>query len=378
MTDKNIQGHLHNTRRQWLLSGCLAAAGVSAKPVFAQNKKSPPSNPAKPAVPATPKPEKRSFIVATTNPAALPYLPLLVAQKLEFFKEQGLELEIIEQQSVARAMQAVVAGQADAVCGWLENMLSPQGRVQGLQSFVLMGLSPMMALGAPAKPLSGSPITSLAQVRGRKVGVVALNSPTHTVALLALRRAGLRAGDVGFVSVGSPVSALAALRSGQIDALMHMDPLMLQIEQRGEVTILADLRSPQMSQAALGASLPSSCLASPAEFFQRLPGTAQAAADAMVQSLQWLQQASLRDVLRLLPENSPANMGGMDAQLFLASFERLRWAFSTDGVCQPEWCQQLLQALYEVDPALRLENIDGQRSIQNTLVLRSKQRLKVS
>jgi NitT/TauT family transport system substrate-binding protein len=178
--------------------------------------------------------------------------------------------------------------------------------------------------------------------------------------------------------VGSPVSALTALRSGQVDALMHMDPLMLQLELRGEASILVDLRSPQMAQAALGMSLPSSCLAASSDFFQRFPGTAQAASDAMVQSLQWLQQASLRDVLRLLPENLPTHQSGMDAQLFVASFERLRSAFSTDGICQPAWAAQLLQAMYEVDPALRLALIDPQRSINPDLALRSKLRLKTS
>jgi NitT/TauT family transport system substrate-binding protein len=360
---------------QWASAPCLWA---SASQSLAQSKKSVDSKSVKSAAQVVVQPEKRSFSIACANPAALPYLPLLVAQKLGYFAAQGLELEINEQQSMARAIQAVGAGQADAVCGWLENLLAPQGRALGLQSFVLLGLSPMMALCAPVKPAIGAPVSTLVQLRGRKIGVVALNSPTHTVAMLALRRAGLRASDVGFVSVGSPASALTSLRSGQIDALIHMDPLMLQLEFKSEVTLLADLRSPELAERALGMSLPSSCLATTPDFLQRFPGTAQAATDAMVLALQWLTQASFRDVLQLLPENLPSSVGGMDAQMFVASFERLRSAFSTDGFCQPQWSQQLLQALYEVDPALRLDRIDPQRSIQNALVLRSKQRMKIN
>ena len=337
------------------------------------------STKAKAAAATIAKPEKRNITVATTNLSALPYLPLLVAQQKGFFAQQGLELEISEQQSAARAIQAVAAGNADVVCSWLENILSSPGRAIGLQSFVLMGLSPMMALGVPTKAAT-QPLTSLAQLRGRKVGVVALNSPTHTVALALLRSAGLRASEIGFVSVGSPTGALAALRSGQIDALMHMDPLMLQLELRGDISVLADLRSPTSAHAALGVNLPSSCLAASAEFLQRFPGTAQACSDAVVQSLQWLQQASLRDILHLLPDKQEGKQEGalaMDSQLFVASFDRLRSAFSPNGLCSAQSVQNLLQALHEAEPTLRLEKIEPMLSVNNALVQRSLARLGV-
>jgi NitT/TauT family transport system substrate-binding protein len=320
-----------------------------------------------------PKPEKRSFTVATTNPAALAYLPLLIAEKRGFFAQNGMELEIVEHSSPARAMQAVGAGQADALGAWLENALSPAGRALGLQSYVLMGRAPMMALGVASKS-SAAPIQNLSQLRTRMLGVVALNSPTHTMALALLRHAGLRASEVRIVSVGSAASAAAALRSGQIDALMHMDPLMLQLEQRGEVQILADLRSPELCAQSLGAALPSSCLCASLEFLQRFPGLAQASADAMYQALQWLAQASLRDVLRLFPDGWP----GMDMQIMVASLSRLRSAYAPEGLCEPQDIQNLWQAMLEAEPTLRLENANPLRSHSNAFMQRSAARLRLS
>jgi NitT/TauT family transport system substrate-binding protein len=149
--------------------------------------------------------------------------------------------------------------------------------------------------------------------------------------------------------------------------LVYMDPLMLQLELRGDIVPLADLRSPRAAFAALGRHLPSSCIASTPEFFQRLPGTAQALSDALVQALAWMQQASLRDILRLLPDG-PA---GMDAQGFVASFERLRGAYSLDGRSSPEAANDVLQAMQEAEPTLRLEKIDASRSINPTFAFRS-------
>lgn len=372
----NEDGELMSAgRRQQLISVSRLAVGLAAWPTSgawaAQPKRQP--NASKTAT----KPEKRNIIIATSQPAALPYLPLLVAQHHGFFAQQGIELQISEQQSAARSIAAVGVGQADMVCGWLENMLSAPGRALALQSFVLLGAAPMMALGVPTRALGSneSVVTELAALRGRKIGIVSLNSPTHTVALAALRNAGLRAGDVRFVSVGSPASATAALRSGQIDALVQMDPLMLELEQRGELLTLADMRSPAAAYAVLGMHLPSSCVAAPQEFLLRYPGTAQACSDALVQALQWLARASLRDVLRL-QDVLAQYVQSLDAQSFVASFARIRTAFCADGVCSQQMATHLLSAMHEAEPTLRLEKIDAERSVTNAFVQRSKLRLK--
>jgi NitT/TauT family transport system substrate-binding protein len=376
MSQEKIQGNKLQTsehapnlpawpRRRVLQSLVFCGQGAAAASAWAQSRAK------QGKAPEAPKPEKRSFTVAIANPSALAYLPLLVAEKRGFFAQHGLDLEIVEYQSSARAMQAVGAGQADALCAWLENTLSPAGRALGLQSYVLMGRAPMMALGVASKSPS-APIPGLDQLRTRMLGVVALNSPTHTMAVALLRSAGLRSGDVRIVSVGSAASAAAALRSGQIDALMHMDPLMLQLEQRGEVHIVADLRSPELCAQSLGAALPSSCLCSTPDVLQRFPGMAQASADAMFQALQWLAQASLRDVLRLFPDGWPST----DMQLMVASLSRLRNAYAPEGLCAAPEIKGLWQAMLEAEPTLRLDNVDPLRSHTNAYVLRSAARLR--
>ena len=314
--------------------------------------------------PVGPKPEKKSLIIATPNRYALPYLPLTVAEQLGYFALMGLELTISEQQSMARAQQAVLSGGADVVCGWVEHLLAQQGRGQNLHSFVLMCRAPQVALGISSKSAHG---TGVAQLKNRKVGVLALGSPTHTVAHALLSRAGLKASEMSFVSVGSAASATAALRAGQIDALAHMDPLMTQLEQRGEIKLLADTRQPQAALQALGTELPSSCLFALPDFLQRMPGTAQAACDAMVMALRWLQQASLLDIMKLLPD---AAMGD-DRQAFIGSLERMREAFSIDGYMPIRAPEQVLQAMRAADPSLRDQPIEPSRCYTNALVQRS-------
>jgi NitT/TauT family transport system substrate-binding protein len=344
------------------------------------------------------KPEKKQVLLATANLQAWMTLPLLVAQQRGYFAQLGLELEISEQQSMARAQQMLLSGAADVVCGWVENVLAHQAKSAGvasgaslgapssgssgvagasnLQSFMLMAQAPMLALGVSSRversKQAGANVADLADLAGRKIGVVALNSPTHTLAHAVLRRAGLRAPQMSFVSVGSAASAAAALRAGQIDALMHMDPLISQLEQSGQLRVVADLRSPAGALMHCGAAWPSTCLYASAETLQRWPGTMQAISDAMLMALQWLSQASLRDLLRQLPEA----VLGDDPRVFVGSFGRWREAFSSDGLLAPSSVAGLLSAMQEADPTLRLEPMDSTRAFTNAFAQRSNQRLR--
>jgi NitT/TauT family transport system substrate-binding protein len=370
------------TRRLWLRMGATAVGAMGVWPVLpvwaqsaATQLSAPVSAATKPiasqGLAAVSKPEKKNLVIATPNRAALLNVPLVVAEQLGFFAQMGVELEINEQPSMLKAQQAAVSGAADAVCGWVENTLAQQAKGQAFQCFVLMARAPQMAL-VVARERADS-LTTLASLRGKKVGVLALGSPTHTVAHAVLRKAGLRSAEMGFVSVGSAASAAAALRSGQIDALVHMDPLITQLEQRGEIRVLADMRSPAATWQATGMELPSSCLYAKPEFLQRMPGLAQTASDALVMALRWLSQASLLDVMKLMPDSYL----GDDRQVFIASFERVRLSLSTDGLMHERAARQLMEAMQAAEPSLHTEEpMDASKCYTNAFVLRSQQRVK--
>ncbi len=368
MRDAALSSAFARQRRRWLLSAAVSLGGMASAQALAKiNKPASRSD-------TFPKPEKKTLVIAMANRHALVYLPLAIAEQLGLFARAGLELEIIEMQSSGRAQQAVQSGAADIVCGWLENALTTQGRGQVLQSFVLMGRSPQISLGFSSRLLPGDSLASkpTAQLlRGRKVGVFALGSPTHTVGHAMLQHVGLRSHEMSFLSVGSAASATAALRSGQIDALAYGDPLMTQLQQRGEIVILAKTYSPAATQLATGTQLPSSCLFASADFLQRAPGLAQASCDAMVSALRWLAQASLLDIMKLLPDLAM----GDDRQAFIGSLERMREALSPDGIMPPNAPAQLLTAMNAAEPTLRLEAIDPSKSFTNAFAKRSALRL---
>jgi NitT/TauT family transport system substrate-binding protein len=347
----------HVSRRAWLTHAGLLCAGAGVASVSAQE--------------AVGKLEKRRVTIAVSNKTALAYLPLTVADQLGYFQAEGLELELLEPPSMVRAQQMAQSGGVDILGGWLESTLSLQTKGQNFQAFVLQGRAPQIALGISTKTMPS--FKSVADLRDKKVGILAPGTPSHTVAHAALAKAGLRLGDMAFVSVGTPSGALAALRAGQIDALCYGDPTITQLEQSGELRVVADTRNLRGTREVCGGDMPSTCLYAPPEFMQKHPNTTQAVANALVHALKWLQTAGLSDMMKTVPESYFAG----DRALYLSAFARMREAIALDGVIPPAGVRNTLDAMRRADPMLRMQPIDPLLSYTNLFAQRAKQRFRV-
>lgn len=94
---------------------------------------------ASPAALAQGKPEKTKVTIAVGGKALFYYLPLTIAERLGYFKDEGLDVEIVDFAGGAKALQAVVGGSADVVSGAYEHTLVLQAKGQTYQEFVLQG-----------------------------------------------------------------------------------------------------------------------------------------------------------------------------------------------------------------------------------------------
>lgn len=337
-------------RRQFAV---LAAATVAAPAVLAQGK-----------------PERQKVVIAVGGKAAFYYLPLTIAEQLGYFKAEGLDVEIADFQGGARALQAGLGGSADVVSGAYEHTINLQSRNQLFQAFVLQGRAPQIAVGVSTKTMPG--YRGVAELRGRRIGVSAPGSSTNMVANLVLSRAGLKASDVSFVGVGTSAGALAAMRSGQIDAMSNTDPVMTMLEQKSEVKIISDTRTLKGTQEVFGGPMPASCLYAPVGFVEKNPQTCQALANAIVHGLKWLQTAGPSDIIKTVPETYLLG----DRALYLASFNKVREAIAIDGMLPEEGARTALKALTSVDPSVKPDRIDLRKTFTNDFARRAKEKFK--
>lgn len=341
------------TRRQVLR--CLAGAGWGALAL-----------PWAPLAHAAPAPEKNRLGLAVADRSGLACLPLAVAERLGYFRAEGLQVEVRE---VPDTLAAAWDGGADVYMGPFDQVLWLHARGKPHQSLVLQGRTPQVVLGVSHRRLSR--VQGLADLAGRSVGVPALSTPAHWVAQTALAKAGVKPPDVRFVEVGDRSGALDAYRSGRVDALSHDDPLVSALEQSGDLKVLADTRRLGVTTALFGGAMPGHCLYGSADFARQNPATCLALNLALVHALKWLQTAGPSDIVKVVPEPW---LG--DRAVYLSAFTKLRESYSPDGLMPEGGPGLTLAALRSVYPGLQPARVELSKTYTNTYARQAKLKFK--
>src|SRR5437868_13995239 len=82
-------------------------------------------------------PEKKQVTIAVGGKTLFYYLPLTLAEQLGYFKDEGLEVEIVDFAGGAKALQAMVGGSADMVSGSFEHTINMAAKKQPITAVVL-------------------------------------------------------------------------------------------------------------------------------------------------------------------------------------------------------------------------------------------------
>ena len=146
-----------------------------------------------------------------------------------FFEEEGLDVELKSARGSALGAQLVITGQADVVhAGTSVGLMVPVSKGAPLVAFYNMITQNFQMPAVPAE----SPIRSLADLKGKKLGVIGQATATVPIVKAVLEDAGLDPNkDVTFIDVGYGAQAAAALWvTRQVDALAMYDSVYAAIE----------------------------------------------------------------------------------------------------------------------------------------------------
>ena len=307
-------------------------------------------------------PEKTKVSIAVGGKNLLYYLPLTIAEQLGYFKDEGLQVEISDFAGGAKALQALIGGSADVTSGAYEHTIDMQAKGQAVTSFVLQGRAPQIVMGFSTKTMPN--YKTIADLKGKKIGVTAPGSSTNMVANFVLAKAGLRPNDVSFVGVGTSAGALAAMRSGQIDAISNLEPVVTMLLQKNDIKTIVDTRTMKDTIDLFGGPMPAATLYTTDAFIKKNPNTVQGLTNAMVRALKWLQKAGPGDIIKVVPENFLLG----DRALYIDAFLKSREAISPDGMIPATGPATALKALQAFNPELKSKTIDLSKTWTNEFV----------
>ena len=137
-----------------------------------------------------------------------------VPQEMGYFEQEGLRVKEINA-GLGEPLQAVATGLADFQNPEANKLVTAVGSGLPLKAFARVATT--WAWSVAVRP--DSPITSVADLRGKKVGVISLVSGSAGFARTALEASGVDLTEVELLPVGVGVSAAQALENGTVDAL---------------------------------------------------------------------------------------------------------------------------------------------------------------
>lgn len=303
--------------------------------------------------------EKTKIQIAVGGKALTYYLPLSIAERKGFFKDEGLDVTIADFAGGSKALQAVVGGSADVVSGAFEHNINLQSKGQFFRCFVLQGRAPMIGIAVSNKTMPN--YKSPADLKGKKIGVTAPGSSTNMMVNFFLAKNGLKPSDVSIIGVGAGAGAVTALRSGQIDAISNLDPVLSILENSKDIKIISDTRKLADTKEIFGGNMPSGSLYAPQSFIDANPNTTQALTNAIVRANKWIQKAGAAGVSKVVPESYLLG----DPEVYALSVNKGLEGLSPDGLMPADGPQTALNALEAYSSELKSAKIDLSKTWTN-------------
>jgi NitT/TauT family transport system substrate-binding protein len=314
--------------------------------------------------------EKTKITIAVGGKNLFYYLPLTIAERRGFFKEEGLSVEIVDFPGGARALQAMVGGSADIVSGAYEHTINMQAKGIKIVGIALQGRYSGIVLGVHKN--RAAQYKSPKDLKGWKIGVTAPGSSTNMMVSSLLAKDGLKPDAVSIIGVGATAGAVAALRKGELDAMSNLDPVISRLEASGDMITVVDTRTAKGMKEVYGGAYHAGCIYAPADWLKKNPNTAQAVVNAMVRAVRWLQTARADEVVATVPPE----YYGDDPTLYKVALLKNTEGFSQDGLFTAEGAKNVFNVLNSFEPSVQAAKIDLSKTYDNSFAQKALKKIR--
>jgi len=314
--------------------------------------------------------EKPKITIAVGGKSLFYYLPLTIAERRGFFKDEGLTVDIVDFPGGARALQAMVGGSADIVSGAYEHTINMQAKGINIVGIALEGRYSGIVLGV--QKTKAAQYKSPKDMKGWKIGVTAPGSSTNMMVSSLLAKEGLKPDAVSIIGVGATAGAVAAMRKGEIEAISNLDPVIARLEAGGDIVAVVDTRTAKGMKEVYGGAYHAGCIYAPADWIKKNPNTAQAVVNAMVRADLWLSKARAEEVVSTVP----AEYYGDDPTMYKVALLKNMEGYSPDGLFSMDGARNVYKVLNTFEPTVQAAKIDLAKTFDNSFAQKALKKYK--
>jgi NitT/TauT family transport system substrate-binding protein len=235
-------------------------------------------------------------------------------EKPGFWKQEGLNVQIIGVEGSSLAVQQIGSGNADIASVGPEVLLTARAHGVPVKAFYAIVPHTIFRLMVPAE----SPIKSAADLKGKTIGIPSTASASYPFSRAILSSAGINPEtDVHWLTVGAGAQAALALQRGQVQALAGWDTMQAAFENRGMK--FHNLTAPFVDQ------LLGQVLIAREDFLEAHPETAVAVARGIAEATVFAldhPEETLKNHWQYYPQSKPRE--GTDAEKLKAGIADLQ------------------------------------------------------
>ena len=222
------------------------------------------------------------------------YAAIWVAGEARLFQKNGIDAEVLYLES-ALVRTALITG--DIAMGGMSGTTMAAPRLQGADPILIASFLNSLQYRLVVRP----EIKTVAQLKGKRIGVAGFGLGAHRGAQIMLAKLGLNPDtDVIMLQIGSDPTRMTALINGTIDATVFNPPLHNRAKEAG-MRILANIED-------LGLPVQASALVSTERFIKKNPDITRRAVRSIIESIHLLKtnpeltKRSIRKYMRFKDE----------------------------------------------------------------------------
>jgi len=279
------------------------------------------------------------------------YLPTALAKAKGYFAEEGLDVEILDiKGGGSQAASALIGGSVDFSANAIDHAIKAKVQKKDLVAVHSHVRLAMMAL-VVANKYKGE-IKSIADLKGRPIGVTSPGSQTHMILGYLLAKNGVKPDEVKIIGAGGNTMPLA-IEKDSVHAGMMLDPFFTAFLKQGKGVALVDMFTIKGTQEAMGGEVQGTTLLTRPDVIARRPATVQKMVNALVKANKLIAGSSGEQMAQMLPKD----LAG-DPKLYAESFEHAREGFPPDSLVSREGVARVIETMrvFEAVPAtLKIE-----------------------
>jgi NitT/TauT family transport system substrate-binding protein len=293
------------------------------------------------------------------------YLPAKLTEALGYFKAEGLDVELLNEASGVDAENEMLAGAVQGVVGFYDHCVDLQTKGKYVQSVVQFSQAPgEVELVSTKHPQ----IKSMADLRGKSLGVTGLGSSTNFLSQYLMVKSGVPLGEFSTIPVGAGTTFIAAMTQDKIQAGMTTEPTISRMLKTGEAQILVDMRTVEKTKAALGGTYPAASLYMSTDWVEKNKPTVQKLANAFVKALKFINTHTAAEIADKMPKDFYAG----DKDSYIKALADGKAMFTPDGVMPAGGPETVLSVLAAFSKNVKGKTVDLSRTYTTEFVKNAK------